>query len=86
MSSSAAREWLQQYEVFKKKVVVTRGRGDVFTNQELKGLSSAISSLELQLKGMANSPQQYELSNSEIARRQVLIENLRYNKKYIKIY
>ena len=78
MSSSSAREWLQQYEVFKKKVIVTRGKGDVFTNQELKGLSSAISSLELQLKGMANSPQQYELSASEIARRQVLIENLRY--------
>ena len=78
MSSAAAREWLQQYEVFKKKVVVTRGKGDVFTNQELKGLLSAISSLELQLKGMANLPQPHELSLGEIARRQLIIENLRY--------
>ena len=50
-SSASAREWLQQYEVFKKKVIATRGSGDVFSNQELKGLSSAISSLELQLRG-----------------------------------
>lgn len=72
-----AQEWSQQYEALKKRIQNQRINGSVMTGEEVKALINSISILESQLKSMSASPIQYEIAASEIARRTVLLENLK---------
>lgn len=66
-----------QYDGIKKKIQSIRAQTLQITPDELKGINATVNTLENQLKLMAESPGRYDLVASEIARRQVLVENLK---------
>ena len=76
--SFTARDWMQSYEVVKKRIQVNRsqGKGALLPTDVLAAKNTA-NSLENQLKIMTNNPLEYEICSSELARRGVLLENLR---------
>lgn len=74
---ASARDWSQQYESLKKRIQYQRIKGIAFTNEDIGGIEKQINLLDSQLKTMANNAIRYELSSSEIARRELLIENMK---------
>ena len=74
---ASGRDWTQSYEQLKTRIQSKRVQGLLFTSKEIQGISQSISMLDAQLKILASSPLENDLAISEIARRQVLIENMR---------
>ena len=72
-----AREWTQTYEATKSRIQSTRRDGLMFTSQDTTTLQSSIDKLSAQLKMMQASPMNYEITASELARRDVLMKNLK---------
>ena len=72
-----AKEWSVQFSSLKERIQAKRKHGEIFTYQEAKVLINTLNTLDEQLKQMVNSPLQYEISHSELARRQILVENIR---------
>jgi len=75
--SFTSRDWTQQYEAMKKRIQAKRQAGQFFLAQEFKSVNGAVTILEAQLRTMQATPMEFEMAASEIARRQVLIENLK---------
>lgn len=73
----SARDWSQQYDSLKKRIQHQRIKGIQFTNDDLRGIEKQLNLLESQLKIMSNNTIQYELTSSELARRELIVENLK---------
>lgn len=73
----SSRDWSQQYESLKKRIQNQRINGVGFTVDDKKLIEKQISMLETQLKTMSNNALQYELVASEIARREILLANIK---------
>lgn len=71
------RQWIIQYQGIKNNISSIRQKGLQIRESELNEIKSCINNLDNDLKSMASSPMQYELAKSEIARRQVITDNLR---------
>lgn len=74
--SISSREWSTQFEQLKRKVQSKRQQGQYLNTQEYKSISGGLSILESQLKTMTAAPMEYEMSASEVGRRQILLEAL----------
>lgn len=74
---TSAREWAQKYESLKKQLQSRRISGQEFSPSEIEVINQTVEGLDVDLKTMGGNPLQYEIVASEIARRQILIENLR---------
>eukprot|EP01039_Chlorochromonas_danica_P008276 gene8276-9125_t len=77
MASPLAREWSVQYESLKRKISYLRINSNGFPPEEVSSIATTLQTLDGQLKVMTASPLQYEIPASELARRQVLIDNLK---------
>jgi hypothetical protein len=73
----SARDWSQQYESLKKRIQNQRINGIRFTADDKRLIEKQISILEVQLKTMSGQALQYELAPSEIARRELLLTNMK---------
>lgn len=73
----SSRDWTQQYESLKKRIQNQRINGIRFTADDMRLIEKQISILEAQLKTMSNQALQYELAPSEIARREILLANIK---------
>lgn len=75
--TDTARDWSVNFDAVKRRVQAKRANGEMFTSLEVKNILSTIESLDQQLKTMSAAPLQYEVAMSELARRQVVLDNLR---------
>lgn len=73
----SAKEWSMNYDSVKRAIINKRRMGESFTTSEEKALSSSLKLLDQQLVSMTSAPNQYEIVASELARRRVLIDNLK---------
>jgi Mg2+ and Co2+ transporter CorA len=73
----SSRDWSQQYESLKKRIQNQRINGISFTAEDIRLIEKQISLLESQLKTMSSNSLRYELAASEIARREVLLANIK---------
>lgn len=76
MSSFTSRDWLQLYETSKRQILNKRQSGSRLSDKESSQLLSNMKTLESQLKIMSSNVMEYEISTSEVARRQTLLDNL----------
>lgn len=72
-----SKEWLQQHEKIKAHIQIRRKNGLGFVASDRKSINLVLNTLESQLKGFSLNSADYDISASEIARRQVLIEHLK---------
>jgi DNA repair exonuclease SbcCD ATPase subunit len=72
-----SRTWSRNFDLMKRKIKGKRQSGVAFNDSEVKQLQQAISTLDAQLKLMHGSPMEYEMAASELARRQILLSNLK---------
>ncbi len=68
---------MSQYKMVKRSVQQKRQAGVPLTASETKDLADKVEFLARNLQIMQQSPMEYEISLSELARRQVITENLR---------
>jgi hypothetical protein len=73
----SSRDWTQKYEALRKKIQHNRLNSVSFSNEEKKMHEKQLTLLQSQLKTMAKNPQHYDLYESEIARRETLLENIK---------
>lgn len=73
----SARNWAQQYETLKRQIQSKRINSENFSKNEVDMIQTSTDKLAAELKSMSNNPLHYELSASEIARRQVLMDSLK---------
>ena len=73
----SSRDWSQQYESLKKRIQNQRINGVGFNTEDIRLIEKQITILESQLKMMSNSPMQYEIAASEVARRETLLANIK---------
>lgn len=71
------RNWMRDYDALMTKIKQKRINGDPFSGAEIQSINDIVERLNLQLKTMGRDPLQYELVNSEIARRTVLMDNIK---------
>lgn len=72
-----SRNWTQQYESLKKKIQQKRINGEPFSSEEVQSINSIVEKLISQLSTMSKNPLQYEIVASEVARRQILMDNMK---------
>mmetsp|Transcript_8055 Transcript_8055/g.13402 ORF Transcript_8055/g.13402 Transcript_8055/m.13402 type:complete len:229 (-) Transcript_8055:1043-1729(-) len=77
MADITARDWSAQYEGLKKRIQNQRMNGVPFSSEDKISIDAQINVLDAQLKTMGANVLQYELTASEVARRGVLIENMK---------
>lgn len=71
------QEWSSQYDILKRAVAQRRQSGVTYPQSEVSELGEKAEYLNKMLTSMSSSPMEYEISLSEIGRRQVVLENLR---------
>jgi hypothetical protein len=76
-TSLSQQEWSSQYAILKRTIAQKRQSGVSYPQSEIGELSDRAEYLAKVLNTMAVSPMEYEISQSEIARRQVVMDNLR---------
>jgi len=72
-----ASSWIRDYETTKAGVLNKRTLGTLISPEELRQFQAMVLSLERGLQTMQASPMAYEITISEISRRQVITENLK---------
>lgn len=77
MTPSQCSEWPVAYSRLKAAIVTTRQKGLKAPQNVLNNFNNEILLLENQLNAHAASPMEYEISNAEIGRRQVIVANLK---------
>ena len=77
MSALRETEWIAQYKMAKRAVQQKRAEGVAIPQGESKDMTSKVEFLSRNLQVMASSPMEYEIAASELARRQLILENLR---------
>ncbi|KAJ1426757.1 hypothetical protein B484DRAFT_450528 [Ochromonadaceae sp. CCMP2298] len=77
MADISAREWGTQYDALKKRIQNQRINGVPFGAEDMRMIERSVGTLEAQLKTMGGNALQYELSASEVARREVQITNMK---------
>jgi t-SNARE complex subunit (syntaxin) len=77
MADISAREWGTQYDALKKRIQNQRINGVQFSSEDVRMIEKSVGTLEAQLKTMSANVLQYELSASEVARREVQITNMK---------
>jgi hypothetical protein len=75
--SIANTEWLSEYGLLKQALLRKRKAGLPVSHDEVVYFNSAAGSLDSKLRILSAAPQSNGLAGSEIARRQVLLENLK---------
>jgi len=75
--STSNSEWLLEYTSLKANLLQKRSKGLPCSSDDLYFFNSTIGSLNAKLKILASALQSHGLCHSEIARRQVLVENLK---------
>jgi len=75
--SFSSRDWSAAYEKTKRIIQNRRQENKTIVGSEKENVSSCIDRLDSQLKMMKSAPMQYEIVGSEVARREVLLRNLR---------
>lgn len=73
----SSRNWSQQFESLKKRIQNQRISGVAFTEDDVRQIHKQIGVLESQLKSMSGNTMQYEIAPSEVARREILLTNLK---------
>lgn len=76
-TSLSQQEWSSQYAILKRAIAQKRQSGVSYPQSEIGELSDRAEYLAKVLNTMAVSPMEFEISQSEIARRQVVMDNLR---------
>jgi hypothetical protein len=76
-TSISQQEWSGQYTVLKRSISQRRQSGLSYPQAEVNDLSEKAEYLTKVLNSMSVSPMEFEISQSEIARRQVIMDNLR---------
>lgn len=71
------REWIQKYEFIKTRIQRTRKSSNGVTPADKKSISAVLVALDTQLRSFSASPIDYEIVPSELARRQILLDNLK---------
>jgi len=75
--SGLASQWSSQYDGLKRALISRRSTGIPLTRDEIQGHSLGLDRLHAQLRTMTGAPEEHGLAASEIARREVLLDNLR---------
>lgn len=70
------QEWSSNYEAIKSKINGIRREGLSMSAAESSTVRASIDRLSAQLRMMRSAPSEYEISMSELARRDVLLKNL----------
>ena len=70
------QEWSSNYEAIKSKINGIRREGLSMSAAESSTVRASIDRLSAQLRMMRSAPSEYEVSMSELARRDVLLKNL----------
>jgi len=70
-------EWIHQYDMLKHKIRDKRQSGNPCHQSEIKDLNTNVDFLVKGLKMMQSAPMEYEISSSELARREIIADNLR---------
>lgn len=73
----SSRDWTQQFESLKKRIQNQRISGVAFTEEDIRLIHKQIGILDSQLKSMSGNALSYELAPSEIARRDILLSNMK---------
>jgi len=69
--------WLREYDAVKGSILSKRSQGLLVKVEEVRQLQGLVSGLERGLQTMQASPMAYEITISELSRRQVVTENLK---------
>uniref|UniRef100_A0A7S0XG28 t-SNARE coiled-coil homology domain-containing protein n=1 Tax=Chromulina nebulosa TaxID=96789 RepID=A0A7S0XG28_9STRA len=77
MSIRESQVWINNYEKLKLQIQNKRQNGVATSNSDIKELNNSLDVLVKSLNKMQSSPMEYEISSSEIARRQLILDNLR---------
>ena len=79
MSAGAGAQWSGQYESVKRALLLRRSTGVPLSREETQGHSMSLDRLQEQLRLLSAAPQpgEHGLPASELARREVLVDNLR---------
>lgn len=76
-TSMREKEWVHQYDMLKHKIRSIRQLGNPCQQNDITDLNTNVEFLVKGLKMMQNSPMEYEISASELARRETITDNLR---------
>ena len=78
MSAGAGAQWSGQYESVKRALLLRRSTGIPLSREETQGHSMSLDRLQEQLRLLSAAPPgEHGLPASELARREVLVDNLR---------
>lgn len=77
MAGYTEATWTREYDLAKSNILSKRALGALVQPEEVKHFTNLVIALERGLQTMQASPMAFELTISEISRRQVITENLR---------
>ena len=69
--------WTREYDSVKASILTKRAQGVLVKAEEVRELQGLVNGLERGLQTMQASPMAYEITISELSRRQVVTENLK---------
>lgn len=70
------KSWISEFLILKNLIQSKRQLGTIISDDDSKNLSNRLTTLDKYLNIMTLAPMQYEISNSELGRRQVILVNL----------
>lgn len=77
MLGGEGSQWSNDFQTLKRGVILRRSTGIPLSASEVQSNTKGLDSLQSKLRSMVASPSDYALVPSEIARREVLLDNLR---------
>ena len=75
--SFTSRDWSQLFEQTKKRIQVIKSQGRQLSSIESNAINNNMSTLDTQLKTMESHLLEFEIFPSEIARRRILLTNIK---------
>lgn len=76
--SFTMQEWSSKFDVVRKRVQHIKGERTTISHEEAQKILKMFHVLESQLKAMESAPFEYEVTKSDVARKQVLLANTKH--------